>query len=246
MKQLAIVFGLLFFSLGKAQTTTLLKGKVMSDTLAVSGIEVINLNTEQSTKTDSRGFFVISAKNKDVLALYSKEYIFKKVVVIPEYFKMELWEVKLVKSAIELDEVVVKNTKLNVPKFTYEQAAAARIDKQAANPKNPFVYDGTITNGMDFMEIGRKIISLFKNSDNPKRKKQPEEDFIAYAKASLDESFYKQKLGIQKNEIDNFLSFCKEDPESKKVFVNKDELTLLDFLLKKQKAYLELIRENNK
>lgn len=242
MKQLAIVFGLLFFSLGKAQTTTLLKGKVMSDTLAVSGIEVINLNTEQSAKTDSRGFFVISAKNKDVLVFYSKEYIFKKVVVIPEYFKMELWEVKLVKSAIELDEVVVKNTKLNVPKFTYEQAAAARIDKQAANPKNPFVYDGTITNGMDFMEIGRKIISLFKNPDNSKRKKQPEEDFIAYAKASLNETFYLQKLGLQKNEIDNFLSYCKEDPESKKVFINKDELTLLDFLLKKQKAYLELIR----
>ena len=42
MKQLAIVFGLLFFSLGKAQTTNLLKGKVMCDTLAVSGIEVIN------------------------------------------------------------------------------------------------------------------------------------------------------------------------------------------------------------
>ena len=57
MKQLAIVFGLLFFSLGKAQTTNLLKGKVMCDTLAVSGIEVINLSTEQSTKTDSRGFF---------------------------------------------------------------------------------------------------------------------------------------------------------------------------------------------
>nr|WP_315144235.1 hypothetical protein [uncultured Flavobacterium sp.] len=246
MKQLAIVFGLLFFSLGKAQTTTLLRGKVMSDTLAVSGIEVINLTSEQSTKTDSRGFFVISAKNKDVLAFYSKEYVFKKVVVVPDYFQMKQWKVSLIKSAIELDEVVVKNTKLNVPKFTYEQAAAARIAKEAANPKNPYVYDGTIANGMDINEIGRKIISLFKNPDNPKRKKQPEEDFIAYAKASIDESFYKQKLGLQKNEIDNFLSYCKEDPESKKVFINKDELTLLDFLLKKQKAYLELIRENNK
>ncbi|MCZ8228325.1 hypothetical protein [Flavobacterium sp.] len=246
MKQLAIVFGLLFFSFGFAQTTTLLKGKVMCDTLAVSGIEVINLTSEQSTKTDSRGFFVISARNKDVLAFYSKEYVFKKVVVVPEFFQQEQWRVNLIRSAVELDEVVIKNTKLKVPKFTYEQAAAARIDKQAANPKNPFVYDGTITNGMDFMEIGRKIISFFKNSDNPKRKKQPEEDFIAYAKASIDESFYKQKLGLQKNEIDNFLSYCKEDPESKKVFINKDELTLLDFLLKKQKAYLELIRENNK
>ena len=245
MKQLAIVFGLLFFSFGKAQTTNLLKGKVMCDTLAVSGIEVINLSTEQSTKTDSRGFFAISAKSIDVVAFYSKEYVFKKVVVVPEYFQMKQWKVNLIKSAIELDEVVVKNTKLNVPKFTYEQAAAARIDKQAANPKNPFVYDGTITNGMDFMEIGRKIISLFKNPDNPKRKKQPEEDFIAYAKASLNEAFYKQKLGLQKNEIDNFLTFCKEDPESKKVFINKDELTLLDFLFKKHKEYLERRTSSN-
>lgn len=246
MKQLVIVFGLLFFTFVKAQTTTLLKGRVVSDTLAAIGVAVINLNTEESTKTDGRGFFAITAKSKDVLAFYSKEYVFKKVVVVPEYFQMKQWKVTLIKSAIELDEVVVKNTKLNIPKFTYEQAAAARISKEATNPKNPYVYDGTITNGMDFMEIGRKIISLFKNPDKPKRKKQPEEDFIAYAKASLDASFYKQKLGLQKNEIDNFLSYCKEDPESKKVFINKDELTLLDFLLKKQKAYLELIRENNK
>nr|WP_315171262.1 hypothetical protein [uncultured Flavobacterium sp.] len=246
MKRLLLVLLLLIFSFGFAQTNTLLKGRVISDTLAAIGVEVINLNSEQSTKTDAQGFFEIPAKSKDVIAFYSKEYVFKKMVVIPDYFKMEIWEVKLIRSAIELDEVVVKNSKINVPRFTYEQAAAARISKEAANPKNPNVYDGTITNGMDLMEIGRKIISLFKNPDNQKRKKQPEEDFIAYAKASIDESFYKQKLGLQKNEIDNFLSYCKEDPESKKVFINKDELTLLDFLLKKQKAYLELIRENNK
>nr|WP_315157978.1 hypothetical protein [uncultured Flavobacterium sp.] len=241
MKQLVIVFGLLFFSFVKAQTTTLLKGRVVSDTLSAIGVAVINLNTEESTKTDGRGFFEISAKSKDVLAFYSKEYVFKKVDIIPSYFQTEKWVINLIKSAIELDEVVVKNSKINVPKFTYEQATAARIAKEASNPKNPYVYDGTITNGMDLMEIGRKIISLFKNPDKPKRKKQPEEDFIAYAKASLNETFYLQKLGLQKNEVDEFLRYCNEDPESKKVFINKDELTLLDFLLKKHVAYLELI-----
>lgn len=240
MRLLFLVLGLLFFSFGFAQTTTLLKGKVLCDTLAAVGVEVINLNTEQSTKTDSRGFFEISAKNKDVLAFYSKEYVFKKVVVVPEYLQLKQLGIKLIRSAVELNEVVIKNTKINVPKFSYEQATKVRIDKEAAHPKNPFVYDGTITNGMDLIEIGRKIISLFKNPDKPKRKKQPEEDFIAYAKASLNPSFYKQKLQLQNNEIDNFLRYCNEDPESKKVFINKDELTLLDFLLKKHKAYLEL------
>lgn len=244
MKQLLLILGLLFFAFGFSQTTTLLKGKVMCDTIAAIGVEVINLNTEQSTKTDSRGFFEISAKNKDVLAFYSKEYVFKKMVVVPEYFQLKQLGIKLIRSAVELDEVVVKNTKLKVPKFTYEQAAAARIGKEAAHPKNPFVYDGTITNGMDLMEIGRKIFSLFKNPDKPKREKQPEEDFIAYAKASLNETFYQQKLGLQKNGINNFLVYCNEDPESKKVFINKDELTLLDFLLKKHIAYLELVGKN--
>lgn len=99
--------------------------------------------------------------------------------------------------------------------------------------------------GWILWKLERKIISLFKNPDNPKRKKQPEEDFIAYAKASLNETFYLQKLGLQKNEIDNFLTFCKEDPESKKVFINKDELTLLDFLFKKHKEYLERRTSSN-
>ena len=47
---------------------------------------------------------------------------------------------------------------------------------------------------MDFYGIGKKIISIFKNPDKQKREKQPEEDFIAYAKASLNETFYPQKL----------------------------------------------------
>lgn len=162
------------------------------------------------------------------------------MVVTPNYFQLEKWVVKLIRSAVELDEVVIKNTKISVPKFSYEQATKVRIDKEAAHPKNPFVYDGTITNGMDLKEIGRKIISLFKNPDKSKQKKQHEEDFIAYAKASLNASFFKQKLQLQNNEIDNFLRYCNEDPESKKVFINKDELTLLDFLLKKHTAYHEL------
>jgi hypothetical protein len=237
MKQLLSFFGLLVFSLGYTQTHTTLRGKVLSDTIAIAGVEVINLNTEQSTKTDGQGIFKINAKIKDVLAFYSKEYVFKKVVVESSYFQEGKCVVKLVRSAIELDEVVVKNSKFEVPKFTYEQAAESRIAKQAANPKNPNVYDGTITNGMDFIEIGRKIIGLFKNPDAVKKRKIPEEDFKAYARNSLDATFYQQKLQLQKYEIDSFLAYCAEDPESKKVFINKDQLTLMDFLYTKHKVY---------
>lgn len=243
MKRLLLVLFFLIFSTGFAQTPTLLRGRVVSDTLAAIGVEVINLNSEQSTKTDGQGYFVIPTKNKDVLAFYSKDYIFKRVVVVSNYFQMGKWVVNLSRKALELDEVVVKNSKIYVPKVSYEQAAAARIAKEASNPKNPNVYDGTITNGMDFMEIGRKIIGLFKNPEAQKKKKQVDENFIAYAKSTFDQSFFEQKLQLQKNEVEEFLMYCNQDPESKKVFINKDELTLLDFLLNKKNTYL---RSNQK
>jgi hypothetical protein len=107
------------------------------------------------------------------------------------------------------------------------------------------VYDGTITNGADLMEIGRKIISLFKNPDDVKTKKIPIEDFKSYALSVLNPAFFKEKLKFEKQEIDNFLVFCSEDPESKKVFINKNELTLLDFLFKKHKEYLERRTSSN-
>ncbi|MGL2994796.1 hypothetical protein [Flavobacterium sp. TSSA_36] len=239
MKRFLLVFWFLFVFNGNAQTTTFLRGKVVSDTVVVKGVEVINLNTEQSTKTDEHGFFEIGAKNNDVVVLYSKDYVFKKMVITPASFKTDRLVVKLTGSAIELDEVVVKNNTIKVPKLNYEQAAALRMAKQAAILKNPAVYDGTITNGMDFIEIGRKIISLFKNSENQKRKKQAKEDFKTYALNNLDADFFQEKFKLQKQETANFLEFCAEDPESKKVFLNKNELTLLDFLFTKHKEYME-------
>lgn len=245
MNRLVLVFWSLFFSYGSAQITNVLKGSVVSGTLGAIGVDVINLNTEISTKTDAQGNFEITVKNSDVLAFYSKEYLFRKIIITPACFQPEKFVVKLIRSAIELDEVVVKNNKIKVPNLNYEQAAEYRIAQQRSYLKNPAVYDGTITNGMDFMEIGRKIVSLFKKSDGGKPKKLPIEDFKSYALSVLDPTFFKEKLKFEKQEIDNFLVFCSEDPESKKVFVNKNELTLLDFLFTKHKDYLER-RTNSK
>lgn len=245
MKQFLLILNALFFCFGSAQTSNLLKGWVVSDTLAAISVEVINLNTEQSTKTNSQGYFEIFGKNNDVLAFYSKEYILKKIVITPACFQPDKFVVKLFRSAIELDEVVVKNNKIKVPQLNYEQATEYRITRQNPNLKNPAVYDGTITNGADLMEIGRKIISLFKNPDDVKTKKIPIEDFKSYALSSLNDAFFKEKLKFEKQEIDNFLVFCSEDPESKKVFINKNELTLLDFLFKKHKEYLERRTSSN-
>jgi len=44
--------------------------------------------------------------------------------------------------------------------------------------KNPFIYDGSITNGPDLIKIGKLIIDLFKKDKTEVKKKYPRFNFM--------------------------------------------------------------------
>ena len=51
---------------------SIVKGKIIADSLPIEGVEVINLVTKESTSSDKDGFFSIKAKEDHLLVFYDK------------------------------------------------------------------------------------------------------------------------------------------------------------------------------
>jgi len=86
---------------------THLKGSVNNLKNDVSNVLIINLNTKQSTITDSLGLFSIAAKLKDSIRITAVQYLRKDILITDSILKANIWEVNLVENIINLNEVTV-------------------------------------------------------------------------------------------------------------------------------------------
>jgi len=89
------------------ENTRLLNGNVKSLKNDVADILIINLNTKQSTITDSLGRFTIEVKLRDSLRFTAVQYLTKEIVIIEALFLQNFLDVTLIENIINLDEVTV-------------------------------------------------------------------------------------------------------------------------------------------
>lgn len=86
---------------------TLIKGKITSAKNDVSNVLIINLNTKNSTITDSLGLFSIEAKLKDSLRISAVQYLPKEILITENVLSAKLIVVDLIENIIDLKEVTV-------------------------------------------------------------------------------------------------------------------------------------------
>jgi hypothetical protein len=232
-----LLFTTLVFSVSFcfSQTNKPKKGKVLCENFPLQGIEVLNLNSKRTTKTDINGDFSILIAPQDSLMFISKDYIYKKICVKKEDLNTKL-TINLIRKPEQLDEVVIV-TKKAFPKVGFDKNIANQltIEKAAKNPKPYGVYDGTIENGMGLaIPIGGS------------RKKIHQIDFKELVKKNTDEKYYSEILNLKPEEIGLFLEFCDADPKSKEVLNNTNPLKLMNFLLEKNIAFKKLARQETK
>ncbi len=244
MKQ-TLLFLLLFLShcFGFSQTERLIHGKVLSGAVVLKNVDIVNLNSKRNTVTDSEGNFSILAKAGDELFLISKEYTDQKIKLNQTDFDKNNLNIQLEKKPIELDNInIVKIQNMKI-KLTEGEIDEMRINKQSNTPKVLGVYDGTIENGVDFIKLGRRLIHLLKKKDkDPLIKMAPAPSFKSYLDAHFDTLFYLQKLNLQPEEINLFVSFCEADPKAQTVAKHEDILEAMDFLMTKNDEFKKLTR----
>lgn len=243
---ITLVFILFFKLLSFSQTRTQVHGRVLSQDNPIKNADVINYTTKKSTITNENGDFYIEATIKDHLIVISDNYQDSKIIISHFNIDKDPLLIQLEKKPIEIEEINI-TTKLKTASFvTYEDLAMARITKEQARPKNDAVYTGVITNGMDFVQIGKMIGKLFKNKKKSKHQEVKEIDFNTYAKANFTEQFFSKTLELKSEEIELFLQFCEADSKSHEVMTSGNKFLNLNFLIIKKAEFLKLQSELKK
>lgn len=240
---LLVVLFLYFSHFSFSQKEEMLNGKVFNQNLPLKGVDVINYTTKEQTKTDPFGHFSIVAKTNDILVFISKEFDVKKIIVNQKFFDEKAFDVYLSLKPEELREVVITNKEsIQLSKdIEYERGKTSQVKlDRAANTSKTGVYDGTIENGADLLQIGSMILGLFIKEKEPPKEKGPEIEFATLAKNTCNQKFYLETLKLKPEEIDLFLQFCNEDPIAKKVSIEKNVLSMMDFLTIKNIEFQKL------
>lgn len=229
-------FLLILFQNSFSQVETQFQAKIICDDLPLQGIEVLNLTSKKTTKSDTNGKFSILVKAKDSLMFVSKDYYYKKIVVDFDDLDDDNFIVSLVKKPEVLDEVVVFSIK-KFPKIKFDKNIAnqIKIEKEANNPKPYGVYDGTIVNG-----IGTSIDLPF----GKKKKKQIM--FKELVRKNYNETFFLETLKLTSDEIGLYLEFCDADPLSKTISATTNPFIIIDFLMRKNNEFRKMLALESK
>jgi hypothetical protein len=221
-----------------------IKATVVSNDFALKGIEIVNLDSKNTTITNDSGTFSIFAKVGDQLMFISKNYEYKTITIKERDFENTNMVIKLIQKTEELDEVVVTNNVRaplipNMQKLLDTQYA----DDKYSQKKNPLINDGSITYGPDAVQIIGRLVKLLKKNKEKKAKEIPELEFKTLVNTNLDSDFFKKTLALKPEEIDLFLDFCDADPNSKNVLNNPNPLKIMDFLMAKNVAFKKLKKD---
>jgi hypothetical protein len=243
--QIKFVVFFLFFSIqiSFSQSETVYKGEILCNNFPIENVEIINLNSEKSAFSNSAGEFSIAAKPDDIVVFTSKLYEYKRISVLPEYLNSLIQIISLIKKPEELEEVIVTKMKWQHVGSDKNASNQIALDKMQSQIKNPFIYDGSITNGPDLIKIGRLIIDLFKKDKTETKNKIPEIQFYELAKNKNYQEYYSKSLNLKPEEIELFLQFCDADPKSKIVAQNNNSLGMMDYLFAKNLEFKKLKSE---
>lgn len=243
--KLLTTISFLTYQLATSQTEKLLHGRVFSNNYPIDKVEVINKTAKTSTRTNKLGEFSILVQAKDSLLFFAKDYFFTRLKISQENIEQNNMNVTMNIKAEELNEVVVTNIKLDKINTSQQEADDIKFNKDNRSlQKYTGVYDGTITNGMDFARMGTGLLNLLKKGKKDELKNKTSETvFKKLIAASIPRDFFTKDLKLKPEEVDLFIDFCDADPRSAKLIENNNILTTMDFLYAKNEMFKELKTE---
>ncbi|UPZ17500.1 carboxypeptidase-like regulatory domain-containing protein [Flavobacterium humidisoli] len=137
----------------QSQDRSAFNGKVVSNTLDLEGIYVINAQTEETVTTNASGSFSILAKPNDVLVFSSISFREKRVMLKQEDFSNLNFTVNLSMIMYQLQEVVVKRydninaESLGITPMGQKKYTAAERKLQTATALNATANAGSMAGG---------------------------------------------------------------------------------------------------
>jgi hypothetical protein len=217
-----------------------LHGQVTNKSLAIESGYVMNVNANVRTFIGSGGLFDIMARPKDTLLFTGLAFQSKKIVLTEKDCAEILLSVPLNLISNELKEVLVhKDLKVKSLGGGSQKYVDMQFeDDKQSTAKNIAMYsDQTIKYGMDFVRIFKDVKKLLSKNDEVKEEVITDMAFIEYSRSNFKPNFFTGTLGLKEDEIELFLMYCSNDPESRKHLDPDQKFELIDFLVNKNKEF---------
>ncbi|WP_428230020.1 hypothetical protein [Flavobacterium sp.] len=228
-------------ALGQNNSRKPLHGQAVNNTLAIESGYVLNISANVRTFIGTNGLFDIMAKPKDTLVFTGLAFQSKKIVLTEKDCAEVLFAVSLNLVSNELKEVLVhKDLKVKsvVSGDSQKYVDMQFEDDKQSTAKNIAMYsDQTIKYGTDFVRIFKDVKKLLSKNDEVKEETISDLAFIEYSRANFKPDFFTGTLGLKEDEIELFLMYCSNDPESKKHLDPDQKFELIDFLINKNKEF---------
>jgi hypothetical protein len=221
-------------------TSQSVQGVIYDAESKLKDIKVTNLSKQITTYSDDAGNFSILATVNDTLVFYSLFYEQKRTVISRDDFENKI-VVELKKIMNNLDEVLLTDRSKN--KEFDAEIYSTDLKKQIAEDikRNPHLYTGAPSGGLDFVAIASLIVKLFKKDRvkpdiiDPLIYKQFEELFAN--DDFLNDKFLMNELEIPLDYKPLFLDYL-EAQNINGTFINDDKkMLLLEELFKHSKAF---------
>ncbi|MBE8725647.1 hypothetical protein [Flavobacterium hungaricum] len=226
--------------LGQNASRKPLHGQVKNDFLAIESGYVMNINANVRTFIGSGGLFDIMARPKDTLLFSGLAFQSKKIVLTEKDCAEVLFIAKLDLVSNQLKEVVV-HKELKVKSL---QGGSQKIvdmqfeDDLQSSPENKVsLSDQTIKYGMDFVRIFKDVKKALRKNDEIKEEAISDIAFTEYAKDNFTKDFFTKTLSLKPDEIELFLMYCSNDPQSKQLVKPDQKFELIDFMINKNKEF---------
>jgi len=213
-------------------------GQVMNDSIKVDNVIVFNVNSRTGKVINSDGSFEILARERDTLVFSSLSFKSLKIVLTEKQINDDPLVVKLEVLYNQLKEVIVdKNKPRPVSGNTQNIVDKPYFDDSKSSPKNDFIYDGAITNGVNFVRLYKDVVRMLKKKNPKKSDFTTEVNFTEVAMKRIKYSFFSKTLNLKDEEIKLFLVYCENDSKAKSVMKLKSDFELMDFMIEKNKEF---------
>lgn len=222
--------------LGQNNSRKSLHGQVVNGSLAIESGYVMNINANVRTFIGSGGLFDIMAKPKDTLLFTGMAFQSKKIVLTEKDCAEVLFSVPLNLVSNELKAVLVhKDLKVKSLGGGSQKYVDMQFeDDQQSTAKNTAMYsDQTIKYGTDFVRIFKDVKKLLSKNAEVKEETISDMAFVEYARSNFKTDFFVNTLRLQEDEIDLFLMYCSNDPESKRHLKPEEKFELMDLMVTK-------------
>jgi len=234
-----------------------LAGTVSSQNNPIANILIVNTNSNTSTITDHKGFFMIEVKPQDTLQVSAVQYITKEILITAQILDQKILQVALDKKVIQLDEVVVRPHQLtgdvlqDIKKLDTKPGVTAaslglpkaKIKAKTKNERLLFeADDGKLIKYYGVAVVVNVTKLLNKLSGRTKQlKNRIALDEHIKMENTVDHLFSKkalsQALGIPQTNIDAFLDFCIHQPDFATLSETMNALQVFEYFKTKSHAY---------